>query len=286
MKTADGTKLPARTTLALVPKDATQAEHAPVNDKDEAEINSVKPGEYYFDLSLANKKYFVTKLLADGKPLPNDRIQITAGANISVTIIAAPGTGTLTGFAKANGKPAPGVMVLMLSTDKLVDGEEFWKDQTDLDGSFILTDIPPGHYNLLAIQDGWDLAWQRNEVLAHYLPLAVPGHHPRHQQRHAQAPRRNPRPTSLNLLRNIRLDRPLDQIIQLIEPPIRDHALHLMRIRNVLQRIPIHDHNVRQLPNLNAPRIQIQFLRRRHRSRAQRLIRSHPRHHIRLHLAM
>jgi Carboxypeptidase regulatory-like domain len=174
VKTADGTKLPARTTLALVPKDATQAEHAPVNDKGEAEINSVKPGEYYFDLSLANKKYFVTRLLADGKPLPNNRIQIAAGANISVTIIAAPGTGTVTGFAKASGTPAPGVMILMLSTDKLVDVEEFWKDQTDLDGSFILTDIPPGRYNLLAIQDGWDLAWQRNEVLAHYLPLAVP----------------------------------------------------------------------------------------------------------------
>ena len=174
VKTADGSKLPARTTLALVPKDATQAEHAPVNDKDEAEINSVKPGEYYFDLSLPNKKYFVTRLLADGKPLPNDRLQITEGANISVTIIAAPGTGTVTGFAKAGANPAPGVMILLLSTDKLVDSEQFWKDQTDLDGSFILTDIPPGRYNLIAIQDGWDLAWQRNEVLAHYLPLAVP----------------------------------------------------------------------------------------------------------------
>jgi hypothetical protein len=26
----------------------------------------------------------------------------------------------------------------------------------------------------MAIQDGWDLEWQREDVLAHYLPLGTP----------------------------------------------------------------------------------------------------------------
>ena len=144
------------------------------NDKGEAQFASVDPGEYFFFLTQGSKRYFVTRLIADGKTLPNTLLHVTAGATTSMTVIADATTGSLEGFARNNGRPAPGARVLLLPEDKPNQSRFIWEDQADLDGGFHLKGIPPGRYTLLAIQDGWDLEWQREGAFDHYLPLGTP----------------------------------------------------------------------------------------------------------------
>ena len=47
------------------------------------------------------------------------------------------------------------------------------RDQSDSDGSFSLTNVAPGQYTVVAIQDGWKLDWQRREAIAPYLAGGV-----------------------------------------------------------------------------------------------------------------
>jgi len=50
-----------------------------------------------------------------------------------------------------------------------VDRDLFRRDQSDLDGSFLLHAVIPGDYTILAIENGWDLDWSQPGVIAAYL---------------------------------------------------------------------------------------------------------------------
>jgi hypothetical protein len=76
----------------------------------------------------------------------------------------------VTGFAKKDGKPAPGVMIVLVPQDPSNNRDLFRRDQSDSDGSFGLRDVAPGKYTVVAIEDGWKLDWADPTVIGHYLP--------------------------------------------------------------------------------------------------------------------
>jgi hypothetical protein len=72
------------------------------------------------------------------------------------------------GFAKRDGKGVAGAMVVLVPKDPEANHDRFRRDQTDLDGSFSLYNVPPGSYTVIAIENGWDLDWAKPAVLANY----------------------------------------------------------------------------------------------------------------------
>ncbi|HMD42228.1 MAG TPA: hypothetical protein VKH45_04055 [Candidatus Acidoferrum sp.] len=46
--------------------------------------------------------------------------------------------------------------------------EFFRRDQSDLDGGFILQSVIPGSYTIIAVEDVWGFAWFKPGVLAKY----------------------------------------------------------------------------------------------------------------------
>ena len=58
-------------------------------------------------------------------------------------------------------------MILLLPRDGNPD--EIRRDQSDSDGTFTLPDVLPGHYTLIAIDNGHDLAYQDRAVMSKYL---------------------------------------------------------------------------------------------------------------------
>jgi len=71
-------------------------------------------------------------------------------------------------------QPAPGTFLLLIPTADLKAGHRrFWRQQSDLDGSFTIAGLAPGNYILFAIDDGWTLNWQQQRALDHYLPAAT-----------------------------------------------------------------------------------------------------------------
>jgi hypothetical protein len=77
------------------------------------------------------------------------------------------------GFARKAEKGASGVMVLLVPKDLAAFPALARRDQSDSDGSFALRDAAPGHYTVVAIENGWDLDWERPEVIGRYLPQGV-----------------------------------------------------------------------------------------------------------------
>jgi hypothetical protein len=78
------------------------------------------------------------------------------------------------GFAHKGEKGAPGIMVVLVPKDLAAFPALARRDQSDSDGSFALRDVAPGQYTVVAIENGWDLDWERPEVISHYLPGRVP----------------------------------------------------------------------------------------------------------------
>ncbi|MGA8200206.1 MAG: hypothetical protein WB814_09095, partial [Candidatus Sulfotelmatobacter sp.] len=60
-------------------------------------------------------------------------------------------------------------MVVLVPKNPEADRELFRRDQRDLDGTFLLRNVIPGSYTLLAIENGWELDWSQPGVIASYL---------------------------------------------------------------------------------------------------------------------
>lgn len=86
------------------------------------------------------------------------RLVLTLGHGVSAHV---------KGIAERGGKPAPGMMVVLVPED-LRDISEYRRDQNDSDGSFSLNQVSPGKYTVIALSD-WNLEWGKPEVIREYL---------------------------------------------------------------------------------------------------------------------
>jgi uncharacterized surface anchored protein len=77
------------------------------------------------------------------------------------------GGSKIEGVAMKDGQPFAGAMVLLVPKDAS-RSSLLRRDQSDSDGTFSLTDIAPGQYTLIAIDDGRDLAYAENGALDVY----------------------------------------------------------------------------------------------------------------------
>jgi hypothetical protein len=116
----------------------------------------------------------LTKLEAEGATVSHLTVDIPAGHPVKLTIHLAANDSSISGVALKKGKPLAGAMIVLVPQDPNKNASEFHRDQTDSDGSFTLSDLYPGQYTLLAIENGWDLEWASPSVLFRYLPNGLP----------------------------------------------------------------------------------------------------------------
>lgn len=130
---------------------------------------AVQLGTYRVEVNLHIGGYFVQKVSAKEAKTSGREITIANGNDVDLTITLGQGLGRVTGVAQLDGKPAPGLMVLLVPESGQEMEENSRMDQSDSDGTFTLGGILPGNYILLAIKDGWDLEWAKPGVLQPYL---------------------------------------------------------------------------------------------------------------------
>jgi len=139
-----------------------------VDAKGEAEIEQVAPGRYEVVVWGAGARYSVTRVSSEGTHGSGHTLNVTAGANLSVALTVATGSTEIEGTVTKSGKGFAGAMVVLVPNDPEVDRDLFRRDQSDLDGTFVMHDVVPGSYTLLAIDNGWDLDWSQPGVIAAY----------------------------------------------------------------------------------------------------------------------
>ena len=122
------------------------------------------------DVALENATGFYLKSIAAGDAKPsNDSVDLIEGVDNHVVAVAAKGImSELTGVTVQNEQPLSSAMVLLLPEDP-ARGSLIRRDQSDSDGTFKLSEILPGRYTLLAIDNGKDFAYRDPTAIQPYL---------------------------------------------------------------------------------------------------------------------
>ena len=60
-------------------------------------------------------------------------------------------------------------MVALVPKDPEAHLEMFRREQSDLDGTFVVRDVIPGSYTIVAVEDAWGFPWLQPGELGRYL---------------------------------------------------------------------------------------------------------------------
>jgi hypothetical protein len=111
----------------------------------------------------------VRSMSATGAKVSGRTVEIGSSPEVRLSVVISKGSGMVKGFALNGGKPADGVMIVLVPENPEHNLVLFRRDQSDSDGSFNLRGILPGKYTILAIENGWDLEWFSPAALQKYL---------------------------------------------------------------------------------------------------------------------
>ena len=134
----------------------------------------VQAGTYKMDVNLHSGGYYVQKVSGEGAKPSGREITIAGGKDVDVMITMAQGQGQVTGVVQGDGKPVAGAMVLLVPESSQEMEEDSRMDQSDSDGTFTLSDVVPGRYTAIALQNGWEMEWASPEALRPYLAKGTP----------------------------------------------------------------------------------------------------------------
>ena len=132
-------------------------------------FTQVRPGTYRVTIGVQGQRLYTSRVTATGAKANGREVTIERAGDVTLTIITGRGFGRVMGFAKQDGKPTAGVMVILTPESGQNVEQDARIDQSDSDGTFTLSNIIPGKYVLMAIADGWDLEWAKAGVLKPYV---------------------------------------------------------------------------------------------------------------------
>jgi Carboxypeptidase regulatory-like domain len=169
VKIAGEDRLPDRLFVVLRDARLRTVAFQQVDANGEVHLQGVAPGKYVIVAGSQTAVYSTIRVsLQSGNESSGNAVTLTPGAEVAASILLIGGTGNVEGFVKRSGKAAPGMMVVLVPENPESNVELFRRDQSDLDGSFVMRSVVPGNYTVIAIEDGWTLDWSRPAVLARY----------------------------------------------------------------------------------------------------------------------
>ena len=102
-------------------------------------------------------------------------LDVESGATIHRDLALTKASSAIQGVVENAGAPQVGAFVLLLPKDPVARWA-YRRDQTDSDGSFGLAAIPSGDYFLIALTEGFDVAYRDPKVAAKLTAAAKPVH--------------------------------------------------------------------------------------------------------------
>ena len=131
---------------------------------------NVAPGRYSVIAVSSVKPYAVMRMTSQSSEIQGRELEVPAGASLDLTVYLSSGVVNIEGAVKRGDKPASGIMVALVPKNPEAQPELFRRDQSDLDGSFIVRGVIPGQYTIIAVEGAWGFPWLEKGVLARYLP--------------------------------------------------------------------------------------------------------------------
>jgi len=133
---------------------------------------AVPPGTWELEADAPGRTLPISSLAVGNRVYAGNQVTIK-DRPIQLVASVSPGETRVEGFAHKNGRGKSGAMVVLVPREPEAFRALVRRDQSDSDGSFALRDVAPGHYTVVAIEDGWDLDWTRPEIIGRYLPQGI-----------------------------------------------------------------------------------------------------------------
>jgi hypothetical protein len=175
LRISSSAALPDKVTLSIETLNGvrSQVPHTVNSSDGQFSFQSIRQGNYELTASTADKQLPITSITIDGRTHPGNLLTVS-DKPVQVVVTVNLGETRIEGFARKGEKGASGIMVVLVPKEPAAFPALARRDQSDSDGSFALRDVAPGHYTIVAIEDGWDLDWERPEIIARYLPGGIP----------------------------------------------------------------------------------------------------------------
>jgi hypothetical protein len=164
----EGASVPDQLILGLLDRRGRGIGFQQVGTQGEVNLSEVPPGTYELSVVAPNRAYSVVRTSSGGHVTSGSTLKVSPGTALAVEVFVVSGSARVEGFAKHDGKPASGAMVVLVPKHPGAGRDLFRRDQSDLDGSFTLQGVIPGTYTAIAIADGWDLDWSQPSVISSY----------------------------------------------------------------------------------------------------------------------
>ena len=170
VKVPKGETLPKQAGLGLLGEQnrSVRVMYRQLDENGEAKFQGLSEGKYDIRVFGGTTTYAVVRLTSAAAELLTPQLQLKAGETQEWTVELAAGRTNIEGFVKRRGKAASGVMVVLIPNNPETHEDLFRRDQSDLDGSFVLRGVVPGSYSVVAIEDAWGFDWSQPALLARY----------------------------------------------------------------------------------------------------------------------
>lgn len=172
---------PGQTRVALVNMLPGSAfAEVPVRKDGSFTFEPLQPGTYRVAMMTdgvngqSGRRAYVQSISAAGAQVVGHAITVPDSGNVELTVRVGFGLGIVNGVAKLAGKPAPGVMILLVPASGQDIAIDSRRDQSNSDGSFTLLNCIPGKYILMAISNGWNVDWTDAAALKPYRDKGQP----------------------------------------------------------------------------------------------------------------
>lgn len=163
-----GAKLPEQLFVVLRNGKGRQVAQSEVDQHGVADFVNLAPDQYDVVAGSPTRQYSVSAIAVADHTSSGHTLNVPAGTALTASLTLVGSTVRVEGIAQQAGKPFHGAMIVLVPGNPDANLELFRRDQSDLDGSFVLQQVIPGTYTIVAIEDGWDLDWAKPHVLAVY----------------------------------------------------------------------------------------------------------------------
>ena len=169
----DGANTPSNAFVQFRDVNARGGMGARPDEHGEFKLQLPHAGRYV--VSLANAPgYSIRTISTTGARVSGRSLDLTGTEPVELTIEASEGVAQIEGTVMNGDKPASGTMVVLAPQEIADNAPLFRRDQSDSDGTFTLSDVVPGRYTAIALQNGWEMEWASPEALRPYLAKGTP----------------------------------------------------------------------------------------------------------------
>ena len=168
VKALEGEDIPKQINIGLQDGQNKMVAYSHVDAHGEAKFQGLAAGKYGVRVFGPDRAYAVTQMSSQNSQISGSAFALQAGESQTWTVSLASGKTNIEGIVKRGGRAASGVMVVLIPSKPETHQDLFRRDQSDLDGSFVLRSVVPGSYTIVAIEEAWGFDWSQPTLLARY----------------------------------------------------------------------------------------------------------------------